>query len=49
MIITTLPYGDQAAAGQLEKHVLKPLLAILTDLYGDQALEAVFSHGNACF
>ena len=23
-------YGDQAIAGQLEKHVLKPMLAILT-------------------
>ena len=25
-----LQYGDQAIAGQLEKHVLKPMLAILT-------------------
>ena len=25
-----LPHGDQAIAGQLEKHVLKPMLAILT-------------------
>ena len=25
-----LPYGDQAIAGQLIKHVLKPMLAILT-------------------
>ena len=24
-----LPHGDQAIAGQLEKHVLKPMLAIL--------------------
>ena len=24
-------YGDQAIAGQLEKHVLKPMLAILTN------------------
>ena len=25
-----LPYGDQPIAGQLEKHVLNPMLAILT-------------------
>ena len=25
-----LPQGDQSIAGQLEKHVLKPMLAILT-------------------
>ena len=25
-----LPHGDQAIAGQLEKHVLKPMLVILT-------------------
>ena len=25
-----LPHGGQAIAGQLEKHVLKPMLAILT-------------------
>ena len=25
-----LPHGDQAIAGQIEKHVLKPMLAILT-------------------
>ena len=25
-----LQYGDQAIAGQLEKHVFKPMLAILT-------------------
>ena len=25
-----LPHGDQAIAGQLEKHVLKPMLTILT-------------------
>ena len=25
-----LPHGDQAIAGQLEKHALKPMLAILT-------------------
>ena len=25
-----LPHGDQTIAGQLEKHVLKPMLAILT-------------------
>ena len=28
------PYGDQATAGQLEKHVLKPMLAILTTYMG---------------
>ena len=25
-----IPHGDQTIAGQLEKHVLKPMLAILT-------------------
>ena len=25
-----LPHGDQTIAGQLEEHVLKPMLAILT-------------------
>ena len=33
-----LPHGDQAIAGQIEKHVLKPIYACDPyDLYGDQA------------
>ena len=27
---SVLPHGDQAIAGELEKHVLRPMLAILT-------------------
>ena len=29
-LLSLLPHGDQAIAGQIEKHVLEPMLAILT-------------------
>ena len=35
------PHGDQAIAGHLEKHVLKPMLAILTT-YMETRLKPVF-------
>ena len=35
------PHGDQTIAGQLEKHVLKPMLAILTT-YMETRLEFYF-------
>ena len=36
---SSLPHGDQAIAGQLEKHVLKPMLAILYTTYMETRLK----------
>ena len=37
-----LPYGDQAIAGKLKKHVLKPILVILTT-YMETRLKSFFA------
>ena len=41
-----LPHGDQAIAEQLEKHVLKPMLAILTTFI-ETRLKAVVFEGRS--
>ena len=40
-----LPLGDQTIAGQLEKHVLKPMLAILTT-HMETRLNCILSFGR---
>ena len=43
------PHRDQTIAGQLQKHVLKHMLAILTTYMETGFKEAIFSHRNTYF